>query len=628
MLSDCFKSELETIFNSIFKPTCEGFAKKVSLSFDYCFDRSVPEQSLDEELLDDIINYVMRILEEYKFCNDITYFISYLGKWSKGLPGSQKLYKYFNGRIKKLISARPSTLKFKFSSSQIFKKYEEFIEQHEITMYGYKESSKRFSDVLSEILGNEVHPDLARLIFDDNYNLYIHQALAIEELRKPSARVVIVATPNASGKTEIGLLATMSIIAESNRNQILKSYPLILIIYPTKALARDQFDRWKKRLKNFCKEALKCDIESEGKFHLITNKLHVILLDGDTVKRLSKEMKLESITTKDGPLVTLTNPQFLLSILQSKSWKRYFGNRCLSLLILDEIHFYRAWDLTLLIKILEPSIIGYYMCRSGSGTEFKVLMLSATMGDPDKFKHQIMDAWNIKDVTIVKSELGNKTDVKRKHIYVIKINEDRIIESLIIEFMKELFDRAYSPGDVDKTLIFVPNRNTADRLTQELRNIAVRYKSKGFKPIIVDRHLGDMALWERENVEHNFKEGETRILITVKTLEVGIDIGDVVRVIHWGLPPSLNDVIQREGRTGRRPGGEYESLFIVRTAYDEAMVKNYLSLLNTVAKKLSLEGIMKYTFTPIINLNAAIIRRLDKYIEGVGPTKTLTDFLK
>jgi hypothetical protein len=119
MLSDCFKSELETIFNSIFKPTCEGFAKKVSLSFDYCFDRSIPEQSLNEKLLDNIINYVMKILEEYKFCNDITYFISYLGKW---LPGSQKLYKYFNERIKKLISARPSTLKFKFSSSQIFKK--------------------------------------------------------------------------------------------------------------------------------------------------------------------------------------------------------------------------------------------------------------------------------------------------------------------------------------------------------------------------------------------------------------------------------------------------------------------------------------------------------------------------
>jgi hypothetical protein len=435
----------------------------------------------------------------------------------------------------------------------------------------------------------------------EDYNLFEHQISAIYELRKPGSRVVIVATPNASGKTEIGLFATMDIIRGGDGR-------LVLVVYPTKTLARDQFDRWKKRLEGFCKVTPGCNVMGDGKFYLVTNMFRVVLLDGDTIRKLGRV--LDSIVSGSNPLIVLTNPQFLLTILQNGYWKRCFGRRCLAFLVLDEIHFYKARDLTLLTKILEPSVIGLHLCRSDSGNvvELKVLVLSATVGDPGKLKQELESTWGIKDVVIVKSRIDDRNRIGSKHICIARVKDDGIAESLIRDLVEELFKKANTIDEVDKTLIFVPNRNVADRLSRELQNLAWR-KFGDLEVPLVNRHLGDMALWEREYVEANFKEGKTRILVTVKTLEVGIDIGDVARVIHWGLPATLNDLIQREGRSGRRPG-EYESIIIVRTSRDEALANEYLSLLETVNKQKDLNAVTRYTYTPIINLNALFMKVL------------------
>jgi ATP-dependent helicase YprA (DUF1998 family) len=59
---------------------------------------------------------------------------------------------------------------------------------------------------------------------------------AIKELRKSETKVVIVATSNASGKTEIGLLTAIDVITRGDDK-------LILVVYPTRALARDQGEK-------------------------------------------------------------------------------------------------------------------------------------------------------------------------------------------------------------------------------------------------------------------------------------------------------------------------------------------------------------------------------------------------
>jgi len=593
-----------TIQDPFFKPSCMKLAREVAAFFDICFHRHISPDPIGEELLSYTYDFIVRVLKEHRICKDMDTFTSHLCEWSKGLPTSQELCEYLRRKRVKWELGKP-VLHVKLHGSPILRKYDVSVRCYEVPVYGYARGSKRFSDALSEVTGSTVGSDVVKNVFGlaEDYNLFEHQISAVNELRKPGSRVVIVATPNASGKTEIGLFTAMDIIKGGGGR-------LVLVVYPTRALARDQFDRWKKRLEGFCKVTPGCNVMGGDKFHLITNMFQVVLLDGDTIRKLSKSGVLDSIVSGSNPLVVLTNPQFLLAILQNGSWGKRFGRRCLAFLVLDEIHFYKARDLTLLTKILEPSVIGLHLCRSGSGNfvEPKVLVLSATVGDPGKLKQELEDAWGIKDVVIVKSRIDDRNRIGSKHICIARVKDDGIAESLIRDLVEELFEKANTIDEVDKTLIFVPNRNVADRLSRELQNLAWR-KFGDLGVPLVNRHLGDMALWEREYVEANFREGRTRILITVKTLEVGIDIGDVARVIHWGLPATLNDLVQREGRSGRRPG-EYESIIIVRTSRDETLANEYLSLLEIVGKQKDLNAVMRYTYTPLINPHALFMKAL------------------
>ncbi len=607
----CLENYAREIHKRVSRPSCVELAQYVSASFYMCFYRHIAPDPIGEELLNYTYDFIVRILEGHRACKNMDIFTSHLCEWSKDLPASRELCEYLRKRVGwgpgKLV------LHVKLHESPILRKYD--VKCYEVPVYGYARSSKRFSDALSEITGSTVSSDVVKNVFGlaEDYNLFEHQISAIYELRKPGSRVVIVATPNASGKTEIGLFTAMDIIRRGDSR-------LVLVVYPTKALARDQFDRWKNRLEGFCKVTPGCNVSGSDKFYLITSMFQAVLLDGDTIRELSKieihnKKVLDIIVSGSNPLVVLTNPQFLLTILQNGSWGKRFGRRCLAFLVLDEIHFYKARDLTLLTKILEPSVIGLHLCRSGSdNVELKVLILSATVGDPDKLKQELEGTWGIKDVVIVKSRIDDRNRIGSKHICIVRVKDDGIAESLIRDLVEELFKKANTIDEIDKTLIFVPNRNVADRLSRELQNLA-RRKFKNLRMLVVNRHLGDMALWEREYVEANFKEGRTRILVTVKTLEVGIDIGDVARVIHWGLPATLNDLIQREGRSGRRPG-EYESIVIVRTSRDETLANEYLNLLKTVNKQKDLNAVMRYTYTPLINPNALFIKVLSSEIKG------------
>jgi len=126
---------------------------------------------------------------------------------------------------------------------------------------------------------------------------------------------VLLASPNASGKTEVGVLGALGAVARGGGR-------LVLVLYPTRALARDQFERWKRRVGGWLRAA-GWKVEEE-RFYLSCPLFRVVLLDGDTARRGA----LEALGW-DGPLVVLTNPAFFLSVLRS-GWERYFGERCLS----------------------------------------------------------------------------------------------------------------------------------------------------------------------------------------------------------------------------------------------------------------------------------------------------------
>src|SRR5699024_6643798 len=73
---------------------------------------------------------------------------------------------------------------------------------------------------------------------------------------------------------------------------------------------------------------------------------------------------------------------------------------------------------------------------------------------------------------------------------------------------------------------------------------------------------------ERRRAERAFAEARDCVIVATSTLELGIDVGDLDRVIQAGAPSSVAAFLQRLGRTGRRPGSRRNALFLAVTDKD------------------------------------------------------------
>jgi ATP-dependent helicase Lhr and Lhr-like helicase len=96
-----------------------------------------------------------------------------------------------------------------------------------------------------------------------------------------------------------------------------------------------------------------------------------------------------------------------------------------------------------------------------------------------------------------------------------------------------------------KLLVFANRRADVEAL--------VAYLSA--RPLLRGRvfaHHGSLARGERLRVERQFLDAPAAIAVATTTLEIGIDIGDVDRVVLVGPPPNVSALLQRVGRGNRR----------------------------------------------------------------------------
>jgi ATP-dependent Lhr-like helicase len=113
----------------------------------------------------------------------------------------------------------------------------------------------------------------------------------------------------------------------------------------------------------------------------------------------------------------------------------------------------------------------------------------------------------------------------------------------------------------EKRLVFVDSRARAERLAAVLRSLEVT---------TLLSH-GSLSADERRRAEHAFAEARDCVIVATSTLELGIDVGDLDRVVQIDAPPTVAALLQRLGRTGRRPGA-VRNVLVLATS-DDALVR-------------------------------------------------------
>jgi ATP-dependent Lhr-like helicase len=113
----------------------------------------------------------------------------------------------------------------------------------------------------------------------------------------------------------------------------------------------------------------------------------------------------------------------------------------------------------------------------------------------------------------------------------------------------------------EKRLVFIDSRSRAEQLGMELRQL-------GIAAFVTHSSLSQE---QRHQAEDAFANRDDCVIVATSVLELGIDVGNLDRVIQIDSPATVASFLQRMGRTGRREGGTRNCLFLATR--EEALIQ-------------------------------------------------------
>jgi ATP-dependent Lhr-like helicase len=233
----------------------------------------------------------------------------------------------------------------------------------------------------------------------------------------------------------------------------------------------------------------------------------------------------------DPPDILLTTPESLEAMLVSTSvaHDRWFAN--LQAVVVDEVHAFanddRGWHLQAVLA------------RVGrlSGRELQRVALSATVGNPAELLTW-MTAPCHRPARVIAPPVEETTGPEVTLDYVGSLDNAALVISRLHRG--------------EKRLVFVDSRSRAERLAYDLTE-------RGVTTFVSH---GSLSASQRRLTEAAFAEARDCVIVATSTLELGIDVGDLDRVIQIDSPPTVASFLQRLGRSGRRAGTTRAALLL------------------------------------------------------------------
>lgn len=327
-------------------------------------------------------------------------------------------------------------------------------------------------------LPQDVVEALARRGID---RLYRFQWEALQKIREGKDVVIVAGT--GTGKTEAFLLP---VIAKEGS---------ALLLYPTKALARDQA----KRLSQI----------------LGYTRARYAVLDGDTAPAERRSIY------EDPPNIIISNPDFVhMALAMSREFRELMSR--IDAVVLDEMHVYQG------VFGSHVKWIIYRLLQEAG--DLQLIGSGATIGNPEDIGPKL---FNKPYVEVVRGPPRRRGQAL--HAFVSYGNLSRwsfaayLIASLVKSGLKVL-------GFTD---------------SQQMTELVARIAKKEYG-VDVGVHRAGLPAEHRRSVERRFSEGSLSAVVATSTLELGIDIGDLDAVVMASLPKSYTSYVQRAGRAGRR----------------------------------------------------------------------------
>lgn len=315
---------------------------------------------------------------------------------------------------------------------------------------------------------------------------------------------LLLCSSTASGKTEAALFPAITKLVEEPSSTF-----GILYVAPLKSLINDQFLRLEEVL------------DESG--------LPVTHWHGD----VAASHKNRALKEPRG--ILQITPESLESMLMNRpnDIPRLFGD--LRYVILDEIHTLTGSD--------RGNQIICQLCRISSKTGRNPIRigLSATIGDTESACQWLGVGSCRKTVPITVREKKTRWRLGLEHFFIQDEDQNGSLDSG--------YEYIYDCTKDRKCLVFSNSREETEYITATLRQIAAKRGERDNFQI----HHGNLSASIREETETRLKNDEEKtVTCATVTLELGIDIGRLERIVQSESPTSVSSFLQRLGRSGRR----------------------------------------------------------------------------
>lgn len=339
----------------------------------------------------------------------------------------------------------------------------------------------------------------------------------------------LLVAPTGSGKTEASIIPIFSLLENERANKpnfIDENAIIVLYITPLRALNNDVL----RRIINYAKK----------------RNLDAQIRHGDTTRTAREKL------VKKPPHILITTPESLGIILTHQKFRSYLKH--LRWVIVDEVHELigneRGTHLTVSLEHLQ-SISSHNVVRIG---------LSATIGNLKEAANFISGTG--RKCSILVDNTIRKYDIDVKHLKGSISNVAKFV-------LKYLNDNKIC-GSI---LLFTNTRDEAEYIGTTIRNQ---------NDIPIEVHHGSLSRETREETEAKLRKGLTGIVVCTSSLELGLDIGSVELVIHYGSSKQVSKLVQRIGRSRHVNFKSAKGLIIANSGDDEL---ESLSIINRMKRR-------------------------------------------